>query len=306
MTVFTLAHLSDPHLTGLDGVGAGHLANKRALGYLSWQRRRRHVHRREVLDALTADIKAQKPDHVAVTGDLTHIGLPREFRDAARWLEELGDPASTTVIPGNHDAYVAAPWEETCALWQAYLSSDDGPGRSADMFPSVRRRRTVALIGVSTAVPSAPFLATGRVGRTQLERLESALTQLARERAFRVVLIHHCPVPGAERWRKRLTDAAEVAAALKRSGAELVLHGHGHRPLWHELSTAAGRLPVVSVPSASASDEHEDRLAAYNLYFIRASREGWHLRIRRRRYDRASGDVIEIPGRELALARDYE
>ena len=45
------AQLSDPHLSTLNNVHPRDLLNKRALGYLSWLHRRRHEHRREVLDA---------------------------------------------------------------------------------------------------------------------------------------------------------------------------------------------------------------------------------------------------------------
>ena len=48
-------------------------------------------------------------DVVAVTGDLTHVGLPSEYRAVGEWLTGFGTPAAITVIPGNHDSYVAEP-----------------------------------------------------------------------------------------------------------------------------------------------------------------------------------------------------
>ena len=55
---FTLAHLSDPHLPPLPAARLRDLAGKRALGYLDWTRNRHKYHRREVLDALVADMRA--------------------------------------------------------------------------------------------------------------------------------------------------------------------------------------------------------------------------------------------------------
>ena len=83
---FVLAHVSDLHLSSLEGVSARSLLDKRILGYLSWRHRRRREHRTDVLDALLADLQSEHLDHIAVTGDLTHIGLPQEFRQAATWL----------------------------------------------------------------------------------------------------------------------------------------------------------------------------------------------------------------------------
>jgi Calcineurin-like phosphoesterase len=180
---FRFAHISDLHLTSLDDVKVSDLLNKRALGYLSWRRRRRREHSPEVLAALLRDLRDLNLDHIVITGDLTHIGLPSEFQQARQWLEALGAPTDVTVVPGNHDAYVHTAWDKTFALWTPYMASDpglqtiteQGPGR--ELFPSVRLRRPAALIGLTSACPSAPFLATGSLGPTQLKRLDEILVQ---------------------------------------------------------------------------------------------------------------------------------
>ena len=93
----------------MDGVRLRELLNKRALGYLSWRRKRRFEHRREVLDALQRDLNLEQVDQLLVTGDLTHIGLPSEFEQARDWLRQLGDASKVALVPGNHDSCVAAP-----------------------------------------------------------------------------------------------------------------------------------------------------------------------------------------------------
>ena len=40
----TFAQISDPHLSTLEDVNPRELFNKRALGYLSWRRKRRFEH----------------------------------------------------------------------------------------------------------------------------------------------------------------------------------------------------------------------------------------------------------------------
>lgn len=273
---FTLAHLSDPHLTSLVGVGPIDLANKRILGYLSWQRRRRRIHRTEVLDALVADIRAYAPDHLAITGDLTHVGLPAECVRALDWLHELGPGDRVSLVPGNHDRYVADRYDRTVGLWREYFRGDSG----GTEFPFFRRRGLVALIGVDTAVPTAPLLASGRVGDAQCERVAALLTQAGAQGLFRVVLLHHSPLSSGHVRRKRLSDAAAVTRTLISCGAELVIHGHGHEERIDRMTGAGGAMLVVAVPSASHSALGR---AGWNQYRITGAPGRWRLEVEMRR-----------------------
>ena len=273
MAEFTLAHLSDPHLPPLPVPRFRDLAGKRALGYLNWIRNRRKFHRRDVLDALVSDMQAQRPDHIAITGDLVNLALDAEFAPARVWLESVGPPDRVTVIPGNHDAYVRITRHRFAEVLEHYLDSDDVSARSG-AFPSVRRRGPLALISVSSAVPSPPLMATGRLGRIQLEALELILTRLSVEHAFRVLLIHH-PLR-SNSHNKRLTDSSELLALLKQHGVELILHGHDHvhSTIWIE--GPKGSIPAVGVPSASALAHGRIPAAAYNLFSIERDGDTWH------------------------------
>lgn len=299
------AQLSDPHLSSLDAVRPRDLLGKRALGYLSWRRKRRFEHRREVLDALQRDLAGTQFDQVLVTGDLTHIGLPEEFQQAGDWLRQLGDPTDVALVPGNHDACVAAPWRDTFALWQEYMASDEPLGNDthAPAFPSLRVRGHIAFIGLSTACPKPPLMATGTLGEAQLRLLPALLQRTAAQGLFRIVYLHHCPLAGREKWRKRLTDAPRIQEALEQYGAELVLHGHGHRAHFNELHSRAGTVPVIAVPSASALGLHGADVAQYNRYAVQRNDSGWQLRIDTRRYQRESGEFGEGDSRTLQLER---
>lgn len=297
---FTLAHLSDLHVTPIQVRGLRDLAGKRALGWLSWRRRRRHEHRAEVLEALLADLAAEAPDHVAITGDLTNVGLPGEIEAAVPWLERLGGPARVSLVPGNHDAYGAVLDGRRLAPWAPYLAGAGGPAPGAvGRFPYVRRLGPLALVGLSSAVPTAPGLATGRLGEDQLGQLELELAALARERCCRVVLLHHPPLPAGQSWRRRLSDAAELRAVLARTGAELVLHGHTHRTSFERVPGPVGAIPVVGVPSSSALDHRPERRAQYHLYRIEPADRGFQLACSVRALDLAS--IRFSAGRELDL-----
>lgn len=301
------AQISDPHLSSLEGVSARDLLSKRALGYLSWRHRRRFEHRPEVLAALGRDLAQFALDQLLVTGDLTHVGLPMEFRQALDWLRQLGDPTAVAVIPGNHDASVATPWQDTFALWRDYMASDAPAGLAdslASLYPSLRSRGDIAFIGLSTACPKPPFMATGTAGAAQLARLPALLDSAHARGQFRVVYIHHSPLPGKDKWRKRLTDADRVQDIIARHGAELVLNGHGHRAHYDELATTHGSAPVIAVPSASALGLHGGTVASYNCYGVERCDGGWRLAIDSRDYLPASGEFSAGKSRQLTLRRD--
>jgi 3',5'-cyclic AMP phosphodiesterase CpdA len=300
--MFVLAHLSDPHLGPLPTPRLSELAGKRALGFFNWQRRRQNWHRAEVLADIVVDIKANAPDFIAVTGDLVNIALEGEFAPARAWLEALGPAERVAVVPGNHDAYVRATAEHPQLHWGPYLRGDDWDGRSPATFPYVRRRDSVGLVGLSSALPTGPLMATGRLGGDQLAALERVLDELGAEGRFRVVLIHHPPVSPRTQHFKRLIDGAQFRHVLAKHGAELVLHGHDHQ---HSLVWLDGNkqpIPAMGVPSASAVVEGEDDPAAYNLVWIDGDAGAWRCEAIVRGFRAGGGDedIVELR-REILL-----
>jgi len=286
--MFTIAHLSDPHLAPLPPVSWSELVGKRVTGYINWQRRRRFIHDPGTLAAIVADLRRQTPDHIAVTGDIANIALAAEFSQGRDWLERLGSAQEVTFVPGNHDIYVRAAAKFAGRQWGAYMSDDDAAGG----FPFVRRRGNIALIGLSTGVPTAPFLATGWLGTDQLAGLAAVLNRLKNENVFRVVLIHHPPVSTAAR-HKQLLDAPVLKRVIAAHGADLLLHGHDHLHMINWLDGPSGtRVPAVGVPSASAKGDTGRDLAAYNLYQIDGTRGAWQCALTTRGVD-ASGEVVQ-------------
>jgi 3',5'-cyclic AMP phosphodiesterase CpdA len=293
--MFLLAHLSDPHLGPLPRPRLSELIGKRATGFLNWQRKRRRIHRADVLARIVADLVTQKPDHVAVTGDLVNISLGREYPPARAWLAALGSPQAVSLVPGNHDAYVSDASRDPQLHWGDYMRGDDA---SEPAFPFLRRRGPLALIGLSSAVPTAPFMATGRLGAGQLARLAELLERCGGERLFRVVLIHHPPASKPRRRFKRLVDGAELRATLRRYGAELVIHGHDHERSVAHLDGPQRAIPVVGVPSASEAPPGEHDPTGYNLYRIEGTSRGWRCEAVSRGLSHDGRSVIET-GRML-------
>jgi 3',5'-cyclic AMP phosphodiesterase CpdA len=267
--MFTLAHVSDVHLAPLPTPRLSELMSKRGLGYLNWLRKRRAIHRPEMLAALVADLKTRAPDHIAVTGDLVNLSLPSEFAQGRDWLEALGKPQDVTFVPGNHDSYVQAARPFAEQHWGAFTHGDAG-----ESFPFIRKRGPVALIGLSTSLPTLPLAATGQLHSRQLDKLGALLDGLKREQMFRVVLIHHPPVAGANFFR-RLTNAEACRTVLRQHGAELVLHGHHHEASLHWLPGPETRIPVIGVPSASGAPIGHEDPSGYNIYEIEFESGAW-------------------------------
>ncbi|MEP9376515.1 metallophosphoesterase [Aquabacter sp. CN5-332] len=289
--MFVLAHLSDPHLGPIPEARISELLGKRFFGMMNWIGARRRNFGQATLAALLTDLLAQPTDHIAVTGDLVNVSLPAEFDTGATFLASLGTPDKVTVIPGNHDTYVHSALSYHLEHWAPFLSGDEThPGTPLDResFPFVRRRGPVAIVGVSTAVPTAYFLASGEVGGAQLERLRGILHELKKEGLFRVVMIHHPPV-GERHYHRDLRDAEAFRRVISEAGAELVLHGHDHRASLGRISSNGELIPVVGVPSASAGPEDGRGAGRYNLYRISGEPGAWACIMESRGY--APGDA---------------
>jgi 3',5'-cyclic AMP phosphodiesterase CpdA len=305
----TLAHVSDVHLSPMPAIALRHLNLKRGLGYVNWQRKRRHTHNRSALDLVIADMLAHKPDHIAVTGDLINLGLPAEYEAATAWLHALGTPQHVTVVPGNHDIYSALRGDVGVERWDDYMRADAWGAKLAAkppaQFPFVRRIGPVALICLNSAVETPPFIAAGEVGATQLAALDVLLPQLEAEELIRVVLIHHPPLPGQAPPQRALRDAPALSRILAARGADLVLHGHNHRDSHADFArlaeTGGGSVPVIGVASSSIGRVHKgEPLARYNL--LRVARVDGRARIEcvTRGLEEGGSLVAQIAGKTIA------
>jgi len=285
--MFTLAHLSDPHLAPLPAPQWKELFGKRLTGYINWQKKRRFIHDAEKLAAIVADIKTQKPDHIAVTGDIANIALAAEFRQGRDWLDGLGPAKNVSLVPGNHDIYVSEAAAFAARQWGTYMNDDDVGG-----FPYLRRRGNVALVGLASGVPTAPFLATGWLGAKQLAELAATLNRLSTEGVFRIILIHHPPTTESAQ-HKRLMDAHVLKRVIAAHGVDLLVHGHDHLHMINWLEGPNGtRVPAVGVPSASARPGTDKDPAAYNLYQVGGEPGAWQCELLSRGLT-AAGEVAE-------------
>lgn len=299
--MFRLAHLSDVHLGPLPEVAYRDLMSKRITGYINWRRNRSADLHEGVIDTIVADMKRARPDHVAVTGDLMNLALSGEIALARLWLETLGAPEDVSVVPGNHDAYVRGALAKACAAWSDWMTGDDAaePARPGG-FPYLRTRGPVALIGVSSARATAPFMASGFFGETQARRLSHLLDETRENGLFRVVMVHHPPVRGATAAHKRLFGIGRFQRVIHRHGAELILHGHTHLPTTYRIDGRDGAVPVVGVAAAGQAPRGKKPAGQYNLFSISGRPGAWTVELTRRGISDVNAAVHDIASETLA------
>lgn len=299
--MFRLAHISDIHLSPLPRVRYRELASKRITGYINWLRNRKGAMHGTVLDKLVADMLAQAPNHIAVTGDLVNLALNLEIDIAADWLSKLGNPNDVSVVPGNHDAYVPGALDRSCRKWEPWMRGDgiDNKGKRPQ-FPYMRVRDDVAMIGVSSARATAPFMASGDFRSAQAKRLAAALDEAGARGLFRVVMIHHPPIHGATPTHKRLYGIRRFQKIIRKHGAELVIHGHTHLATKYEIDGPNGQVPVICVPSASQNYGGHKPPARYNIFNIdRKPDGGWYCLWEQHGIEDVSERIFKISEQEL-------
>lgn len=280
-----LIHLTDPHLSSLDGERLIRLRGKRRSGYLSWSRNRRHVHRREILEHLTDAVLSQEPDLVLLTGDLVHIGLEREMAEASDWLQRLGPPEKVLLIPGNHDNYAKDSLAAMNRHWGEYLPLPGGGNDYAAGYPVIREIEGLRLIGVNSSCITRIFSAAGELGQQQRQRLAEALERQPGDGYFRCLLIHHPPLPGMTRQRKALRDAVQLQDLVSRSAPELVLYGHIHC----NREDILGHSRIYCTASASSV-----RDASYRVFDLDQDETGWNVRMRLMTLDEVDGENVSF------------
>ena len=293
MTI-SLAHISDLHIAPLPRVGIDQLCNKRCLGYLSWQCKRKRRHRRDILAHLYTGLAEQNPDFYLVNGDLTNLGLKGEYDESLTWLHALSDePGRVMLVPGNHDAYVRESEPHIHDYWTPWFNG-------AKAFPYARELgENCVVIGVSSAVATLPFMATGRIGADQAASLAGMLDHYGREHYTRLVMIHHPPVPGVVPARKSLDDWRRLHRVIAESGAEAILHGHAHYPSRTHMIAGAQDIPVIGAGSASLAPDKGGHGAHYHMLYL----ERQHLGIRHYIYDTQQNKFVAGAREEIDLRR---
>ncbi len=267
-----------PFSEGLAGLEA-----KRILGGLNYyfgRRGQRFKGSGERLSLLLADIEAQGVDHALCTGDLTSMSFRAEFEAAARIFGARATaPARTTVLPGNHDRYVAS----AAGLFEASFG-----GVAPPRYPFEKPIAPgVVIVLVDVARPAGLFDSSGLCGAEQRQALAELLRRERPPEEFVIVALHYGLLRHTgrrDRARHGIRDDVALLELLDapESRVDLVLHGHMH--------TAYQVRSQRCAIGCAGSGTDLGHAAGYDLYEIEPV--GRRFTVQRRSFDRALGRYV--------------
>ncbi len=290
-------------------------ANKRWIGGLNLLSNRGRQYQASVFEAMVADFNTLDLDHIVCTGDITNLALEQEFHFARELFDRIGlGSENVTVIPGNHDAYVAVGPRYFGEIFADYCQSDAGwqDAGKERQWPVVRVRQKVAIIGLTTSRKTPWFTAYGRLGPDQLARLRAVLTDPSLADKMRLVAIHHPPTGRVARGRVRgLRDFQAFADLIADTGAELILHGHEHHDLRARLDGPNGQgVDVLGIQSGTYRGHRPEKTARYRIFEIGDATDG-DSRPRvaghsLRKWDSETGAFVPDPGVQESTSEPLE
>jgi 3',5'-cyclic AMP phosphodiesterase CpdA len=176
-----------------------------------------------VVEALIAELNADRPDLVIVSGDLTQEARTGEFRAAQAFLSRLVSP--WIAVPGNHDIspyHLVQRFFDPFARFRRYIQQATEP---------VWQDEEIAVVGINSARSMLLELnwAHGSLSRGQMERAEARFEAMPAS-LFRIVVAHHPFLPPEEEPTVRTVGrSAEALDRFERAGVKLTLSGHLHR-----------------------------------------------------------------------------
>ena len=195
-----------------------------------------------VANALRRLAKAQQPDVLVLSGDITQRAQPSEFADARAFCDQLDIPVFLSV-PGNHDIPLFNLFDRALTPYSRYLQHF-GPA-----VDSVVSTPDFLVIGVNTTRWWQHK--NGAVSGGQIEQVSRLLQNASpfEPRQLRVVVVHQpIHVLRAEDEHDRLKNWASAVQAWAAAGADVVLGGHIHLPYVCELSASVPELAMLPRP----------------------------------------------------------
>jgi 3',5'-cyclic AMP phosphodiesterase CpdA len=215
--------------------------------------------RPQVVEALVRLARAQQPQVVVLSGDITQRARPAQFRAARAFIDRLGVP-NLVAIPGNHDIPLFNVLARAVTPYAGFLR---------EFKPLEPVLDTTELLVVSVKTTRRLRHTNGEVSRAQIDAVAQRLRG-ANEAQLRIVVVHQpIEVPRVQDEHDRLRGHEAAARRWAEAGADLVLGGHIHLPyvlpLHERLPGLARRLWAVQAGTAVSRRVREGISNSVNL-----------------------------------------
>jgi 3',5'-cyclic AMP phosphodiesterase CpdA len=214
------------------------------------------------LDWVAECISLERPDVVAITGDLTMRARHREYRAANDWIAALDVPVTVNI--GNHDMpyfnlieRFVAPYRRYRAIHSMIESEVDLPGLA--VVPLKTTARAQWRLNWSKGWITSKALAE------TLERIDDLP-----EGTRAIVSAHHPLVETGTRGTALTRGGSRALEELARRKVLAVLSGHVHDPFDLIEETAAG--PVRMIGAGTLSQRLRSTPPSFNQITIEGSR----------------------------------
>ncbi len=223
-----IIHLSDIHFWRY-ALHPMRLLSKRLVGTASLLMGRGRRFRLERVPDLVERVRSLNPDHVLITGDLTTTALADEFHHARTALSGLLDnPASVTIIPGNHDRYTLRA--HRTRRFERYFGAFAPEGPYPWLRPLDSRTAVLGLDPTRAGVSARGWLPERQL--IAAAELVAAAAEGAAERMNLLIACHY-PVAAPAEYesrlaRKSIVNGSDLVAWLKTIGPHLYCCGHIH------------------------------------------------------------------------------
>ncbi|HEY0621791.1 metallophosphoesterase [Sphingomonas sp.] len=198
---------------------------------------------REALDWFAGCVRAERPDAIVMTGDLTMRARTREFEAAAQWLETLDAPV--TVEVGNHDLPYFNLWARFVTPYRRYRALERMIERPLDL-PGL------AIVPLKTTARFQWRLnwSKGHVSTRALQEA-LALVEAAPDGHRVLIACHHPLIEAGTRSSSHTRGGRAALAALAAAGADAVLSGHVHDPFDIREASGAGEVRLIGAGTLS-------------------------------------------------------
>lgn len=177
-------------------------------------------------------VRAERPDAVICTGDITQRATHAQFAAAADYFRALDVPVM--LFPGNHDMPYYNPIERFCTPYARCNRLE-----AAVSARLALRHAVIVPLDTNAAAQWRWPWSDGVVKRAKLDAALDKLEALRGDARLRLVACHHPLLPARDGKKNPTIRGDEAFAALAGAGAQVVLSGHVHVP-FDQLRERAG------------------------------------------------------------------